>query len=360
MKAELSLFRKIPELRSILPKLPGLEIAIPSSQSSSEGSPFSPYIYNPVLVQEKTANIDALIKDASEKLLPFTSRFNSEKNLRRVINDILNTTRLTPEERKVLEEFETSILLFRELTDLLPKAGKEGLSEEFIKLPLAYLPHYFEWVYEWMDNNNLFTRYAENKETILHEKTKNQKHTQKVKPLTVSNSPTEKRFTGWIDKEPDEGNGLYITDIESVHLNGTIPETLGRKEVQLENLSELRKRRYGEIDIELPVDFTPYDFNGLGKVLPTHLGYKASAILFKDKNGNEIAACGITAHQDIFGITTITNIPKEAVSVKYRLKEAEQNKILEIPETWKKGIKVTWQREGDEVFNEAIKRSSSI
>ena len=379
MEIEPSLFRRLQNLHLIPPELPGLDIVLVPEEQRIKGNTGSPYVYNPVLIDKETANLDVLIDNAGKQLLRIINRFNPkmstetasevidrqtyQKNLyvlSEYTGDLLKILG-DGEEKKILKKFDGSVSRFADLIKILPEAKSQGLSEEFIKFDLAYLPHYFEWVYKWMDGNHLFDRYAESIKKILQQEAEKEKHVQKVSPLTAATSIKEKTFTGKVEKEPEEGNGLYITEVGSVHPNGMVLlRALGNKEVRLKSFKGLKPRSRGEIDIELPLDFISDSAYGRGKILPTHLGYKAYAVLFKDKNGNEIPMDVVTASRDVFGITTISKIPDEAVTVKYRLKQTERKAVSEIPEAWQNGIEVTWKREGDEIFDAATDRADSI
>ena len=322
---------------SAIPQLPNMDntVKLPVEGFSIPGSSsyYDPIRIRTALVCELTQNIEALFGEVNGHLGKMLNTLGSDlfmeqqsptnqevyklnlKKLTGYISDISKVTSLSDEERKVLEEFKEAALTLPQLTEMLPDAEKLNISEDIVRFYISYMPHYFEWVNDWMNTNNLFNRYNENKQRLLLEK--KSVLPQWIKPLGAVQIPLHKSFIGKVDKEPDEGNGLYITEVESVHPNGTISlEPIENKEVQLENLQKSLSRTRGKIDIELPLSFIPTTSDGKGKVLPTHLGYRAQAVSLQDDSGKEIATNGITANQDIFGITRIYNIPTEARTIK--------------------------------------------
>lgn len=369
----------IPQLLNMgnMTKLPVEGFSIPGSTSY-----YDPIRVRTALVRELTQNVEALFGEVNGHIGKMLNTLGSDllieqqsltnqavyglnlKELTGYISDILKNTSLNDEEKKVLEEFKEAALTLPQLTEILPEAEKLNVSEDMIRFYISYMPHYFEWVNDWINTNNLLTRYSESKQRLLlAQGEKKSVLPQGVRHLGSMQIPLHKSFIGKVDKEPDEGNGLYITEVESVHPNGTASlEPIENKEVQLENLQELdwAFRSYGEIDIELPLSFISNTSDGKGKILPTHLGYKAQAILLQDADGKEIETNGITAYQDIFGITRIYDIPIEARTIKYRLVKAEPEQITELPDGWSEGISPEFKRKGDEIFNEAIERSSSL
>ena len=356
-------------------KLPVEGFSIPGSSSY-----YDPIRIRTALVRELTQDIEALFGEVNGHAGKMLNAFDSDlfmeqqaptnqeiyglnlKELTGYIADILKVTSLSDEEKKVLEEFKEAALTFPQLTKMLPEAEKLNISEDMVRFYISYMPHYFEWVNDWMNINNLFNRYNENKQALLLTQSKSKSGLpQGIKSLGVVQIPLHKSFIGKVDKESDEGNGLYITEVESVHPNGTVAlEPIENKEVQLENLQKLLPRTRGEIDIELPLSFIPTTSDGKGKVLPTHLGYRAQAVLLQDDSGKEITTNGLTAYQDIFGITRVYNIPSEARTIKYRLVKVEQEQITEVADGWSEGIRPEFKRKGDDIFDEAIERSPSL
>ena len=386
-------------------KLPVEGFSVPGSSSY-----YDPIHIRTTLVREVTQNMEAVFSEANTHLGKILNALGSDlvieqqsptnqqicelnlKELTGYISNILKITPLNDEERKVLEKCEEATLTFPQLTEMLPKAEKLNVSEDMIRFYIASIrdvnwltkdppKHYFEWVREYMESKNVFQRFSDAKEQVLltvkqKEKTEipvlNQgtisSETKELSPLPekyistlMPVQPTdEKNFIGKIEKEPYEGNGLYVTSIGQIldEKGRTLIEPIGKKEVVLENLQNYGRRIRGEIDIELPVS---HNEDGV-IVLPTCLGFKACAVSFRDASGDDIPLENLKAEQDTFGITYIKakDIPKYARTIKYRLEATVLDPLETIPDSWTKKIQMKHPRQGDEVFIEAIKRESGL
>lgn len=310
------------------------------------------------------------------------------------VNEILSITPLNPDEEKALQTFNELLITYANFTEVL--SGKEELdetTENLIRANLFHMQDYFERVNEWMNDSDILEKYALIKSsqadldaivqeilssdiessTIDEVLTEIQKETAKAEPLnaissglastpevfvkklTVNEFPKEATFTGKIWKDKEEGNGVYIYNFRSLlNEKGDQKAEPFRNEIvtlqRFNDFSDLPERKSGQIDIELPVDTAQFKA-GQCIVLPTHLGYRATAISFCEAQDEKVII-----EQNPFGLTILKNLDPNVKTIRYRLEKTKLKPIKDIPGEWSTHFETTNKKPGDDFIEGAIKQ----
>lgn len=319
------------------------------------------------------------------------------------LNDLANTLDLSKEESNELTYFFNSLSAFDEFVAKL-EAGDPAVSEYMLRTNLVHFIDYFGRVNDWLCESGIYDRYekAKAREKILEralsdevvfvgttdessvvttteKATKNEKHepfedvsdglkpapVEEVRKLRVNDFSVDSEFVGKIDKDPNEGNGLYITNLCSpinkkgdqkyIDLSGEVVELK-----RFDDVSDLGERTSGQIDIEIPINTSSLTEDGY-IVLPTHLGFRATAIGFVGKDGNPINGDDVVTEQNEFGVTILKNLNPNIKSVRYRLERFKTEAIESPPNEWKIAVETETQSNSflDKSLEEARKEGSA-
>ncbi len=388
---------------NIAPARPNIQAgSTPPMEEISYGS--KPYESDINVIRARTENIESVYQSSIPVLNQFLtilgdktnqSFANQEEAFKNKVTTIAlglielkSKVKVSDEESAVIDQFIEELFTAGNFTEKLHRVNESNESEELIKAYLYNFKDYSERVFTWLNEQDVFQRHCRISEAI--KRTADQQHSSSpqespvhageiraierlqsepfhsidgslkleeeegIKDLKVITFPTEKKFIGTIDKDEDEGNGFYISTINSpVNIRGGQRFFQpGKKRVDLHDLSTLGKRQSGEIDIELPIEITG---NGSDScvILPTKIGYRAVAISFEGSDGKEVEA-----YQNDLGVTILKNLNPNIKKVKYRLVKSE-SKIEDIPKEWLLHFPVKNQSQVSSLLQSALKSCKS-
>lgn len=287
--------------------------------------------------------------------------------------ELSHEIKLDDDEKRVINEFTEELFALNSFSLQLEHLDSNVTSEDLVRAFIFSFSDYSDRVLNWLDEKEVLKRYSEINTPKAAKSTENTtttegvepgeevkaeaadktnldfeklarvvfhslddslkpKEEEGIRPLQVVEFPKEKKFTGIIHKDESEGNGFYLTDINSpIDINGDQRfEQPGKTKVFLEDYNKLPERKSGEIDIELPVEISEASPNSC-IILPTKLGYKAYAISFEGSDGKEIET-----YQNSLGVTILKNLNTNIKSVKYRLVKNDASKVEQYPDNWLK------------------------
>ncbi len=305
------------------------------------------------------------------------------------LNDVLKTTQLTNSEKEVIDSFENKLCYFLELVKLHNKIDLNQdteVSEELTRFSVFDLGEYFKHISDWMEKINVYERYIdakkiEEKEIELIEMLEGKRPIQigdDKLPEPIQEQSTEnglrktpeagldrfraiefngkKGFVGIIHKDSDTGNCLYITRAGFLCGQGgeRITKPIDSKDVTSEIINftkfkELGERKRENIDIELPIDTSLFNF-GECLILPTPLGFTTKAISLTTRFGYHVPLDGVTIKRDALGVSRLYNVPSSARYIRYRLTETSLNPIKDVQDEWLKNFGSNIKEDDENTF----------
>ncbi len=342
------------------------------------------------LQTEQNSNENLFVDFHSIDQTSFEPQIDENINkLESAVSRVSNITKLSTEEKEVLDCFTGALTTFKYLSrivDDVEYCDKYNISRNMVKSSLSDLQEAFGYFNEWLISSDINVRYktAEKQkkdEKLIIEAVIQGKGKSGVRAIETRGLPDEdlnpqvltmkdgltptkdverrqiysfssvrelndpkfkEVYVGRIDKDQDVGNGLYITS--TGFLDGTQGEQkeipIGLKDITNDVIdfhdfeSILPQRSKDEIDIELPLSI-PSIAENESIVLPSHIGFKLHALSLSDQDGWGIPLDGIVIKSDVLGVPRLYNVPSYACNVKYRLKEDKsEGEKIDVNDDW--------------------------